>query len=295
MIRSMTGYGEAERETGIGLLRVEIKTVNHRFLSTNLRLPAAFDRYESPIRDWLREELTRGHVNYSLRLESLETDADEPGLKLNETRARQYFAILKDLKSKFDLPGEIDVALLSRFGDLVEREDTPRVEVPEDALREVTVEAARAVVGMREAEGKRLHDDLEERLEAIEASLERIRERAPERLTSERDRLRAAVRELAEGAGVDEDRVAREVAMLAERWDISEELVRLRSHIEQFRTLLDEPSPEPVGKRLSFLVQEMLRETNTIGSKANDAPIEHGVVAIKNEIERLREQADNVE
>lgn len=295
MIRSMTGYGDAERETPLGTLRVEMKTVNHRFLSTNLRLPSALDRHEAQIRDWLREELTRGHVNYSLRLDPVGDDGDEPRLVLNESRARQYHRVLTDLKSTLELPGEIDLALMARFNDLVEREETEAAEVPLEALCEVTLAATRAVVSMREAEGTRLRADLEARLEAIEGALAEIRERAPRRLTTERDRLREAVRELAEGAGVDEDRLAREIAMLAERWDISEEIVRLESHIGMFHSLLEEPSAEPVGKRLSFLVQEMLRETNTIGSKANDAAIEHGVVAIKNEIERLREQADNVE
>jgi len=295
MIRSMTGYGDAERDTPAGRLRVEIKSVNHRFFSSNLRLPAALDRHENAIREWLRQELVRGHVNYSLRIESAEGDADEPRLQLNEARARQYHRILHDMKRLLELPGEVDLGLMSRFGDLVEREDVEAVEIAEDDLREVTAAAARGVVRMREVEGERLRADLEERLAAIEAAMERVRERAPGRLTSERDRLREAVRELSQGAGVDEDRLAREIAMLAERWDISEELVRLRAHLDLFHSLLDEPSEEPVGKRLSFLVQEMLRETNTIGSKANDAAIEHEVVSIKNEIERLREQADNVE
>ena len=295
MIRSMTGFGEAERDTEAGRLRAEIRTVNHRFFSSNLRLPPAFERYEPSIRDWLRQQLQRGHINCSLRLETAEGGTDEPRFQLNEARARQYHRILTELKTTLDLPGDVDVGLLARYNDLIEREDVTRLDVPEDAIRDVTIEAARAVVHMREVEGRRLHDDLEERLNAIEIAMERVRAQAPARLIRERDRLRIAVRELTDGTNVDEDRLAREVAMLAERWDISEELVRLRAHIDLFRSLLDSDSAEPVGKRLSFVIQEMLRETNTIGSKANDAAIEHDVVSIKNEIERLREQADNVE
>ncbi|HEX6588794.1 MAG TPA: YicC/YloC family endoribonuclease [Longimicrobiales bacterium] len=295
MIRSMTGFGEAERETAAGRLRAEVRTVNHRFFSSNLRMPSALERFEPQIREWLRQELQRGHINASLRLETQDGGSDEPQLRLNEARARQYQRILNQLKTTLDLPGEVDVALLSRFSDLIEREDAERIEVDEDAVRAVTIEAARAVVRMREVEGKRLHDDLEGRLDAIRQAMERVRALAPARLIGERDRLRTAVKELSDGVGLDEDRLAREIAMLAERWDISEELVRLASHIDLFRELLDADSAEPVGKRLSFVVQEMLRETNTIGSKANDAAIEHQVVAIKNEIERLREQADNVE
>ena len=295
MIRSMTGFGEAERETAAGRLRAEIRTVNHRFFSSNLRMPSALERFEPQLREWLRQELQRGHINASLRLETAEGGADEPRLRLNEARARQYQRILGELKLALDLPGEVDVALLSRFSDLIEREDAEKIEIDEDAVRAVTIEAARAVVRMREMEGRRLHDDLEARLDAIEQAMQRVRALAPARLIAERDRLRVAVRDLSDGVGIDEDRLAREIAMLAERWDISEELVRLKSHIDLFRELLDADSAEPVGKRLSFVVQEMLRETNTIGSKANDAAIEHQVVAIKNEIERLREQADNVE
>ena len=295
MIRSMTGFGEAERETPAGRLRAEIRTVNHRFFSSNLRLPSALERFEPQIREWLRQELQRGHINASLRLETADGSADEPRFQLNEARARQYHRVLTELKTMLDLPGEVDLPLLAKYSDLIEREDAAKLEVEEDAVREVTIEAARAVVKMREVEGRRLHDDLEGRLDAIEQAMERVRAMAPARLVAERDRLRASVKELSSGVGIDEDRLAREIAMLAERWDISEELVRLKSHIDLFRELLDADSAEPVGKRLSFVVQEMLRETNTIGSKANDAAIEHQVVAIKNEIERLREQADNVE
>ena len=295
MIRRMTGFGEAERETAAGRLRAEIRTVNHRFFSSNLRMPSALERYEPQMREWLRLEIQRGHINASLRLETADGSSDEPRLRLNEVRARQYHRILTELKTTLDLPGEVDLAMLARHNDLIEREDAETIEIEEDVVRDVTVEAARAVVKMREVEGRRLHDDLEGRLDAIEQAMNRVRELAPARLAHERDRLRTSIAELAAGVGIDEDRLAREVAMIADRWDISEELVRLKAHIDLFQELLDADSAEPVGKRLSFVVQEMLRETNTIGSKANDAAIEHQVVGIKNEIERLREQADNVE
>jgi uncharacterized protein (TIGR00255 family) len=148
---------------------------------------------------------------------------------------------------------------------------------------------------MREDEGRRLHADLEGRVAAIEEALGTIEELAPARLAAERDRLREAVAELAGAVAVDEERLAQEIAYLAERWDINEELVRFRSHNELFRELLAADAAEPVGKRLGFLVQEMHREANTIGSKANHAAIAHRVVAIKEEVERLREQVENVE
>ena len=296
MIRSMTGFGDAEVETPAGLLRAEIRTVNHRFFSLNVRSPSALDRYEPAIREWLKSQLSRGHINITYRLADAEGDGEAgPRLGLDLDRARQYLRIFRSLGRELDLPGEVTLEMLTRQPDLVVREQAEATEVDEAAVREVTERAAAAVVVMREAEGRSLRADLEGRLEAIAAALAVIAERAPERLERERDRLRRSVAELAGEAGVDEDRVAREIAILADRWDISEEVVRLRSHIDHFRAMLDEESAEPVGKRLSFLVQEMHREANTIGSKANDAEIEHRVVAIKNEIERLREQVENVE
>jgi uncharacterized protein (TIGR00255 family) len=156
-------------------------------------------------------------------------------------------------------------------------------------------EAARKTAEMREEEGRRLLVDLEGRLDSISDALSIVAARAPERLIAERDRLRNAVRELADGIAVDEGRLAQEIAYLSERLDINEELVRFRSHLELFRELLSASAAEAVGKRLSFLVQEMHREANTIGSKANDAVISHSVIGIKEEIERLREQVENVE
>jgi uncharacterized protein (TIGR00255 family) len=296
MIRSMTGFGEVERETDAGRLRAEARTVNHRFFSLNLRVGRGVERFEPQIRDWLRALLPRGHVNFSLRLESPDADADEIVLRVNEAKARQYLRLLRTLNDDLGLPGEVDLRLLSRFTDLIVDDaevDRPTPDI--DSVQAVTESAARAVIAMRADEGLRLRIDLDERLSSIEATLARIALLAPARLVAERDRMRRVVAELLEGVPLDEDRIAREIAYIAERWDISEELVRLRSHIELFRETLADEGADPVGKRLSFLTQEMNRETNTIGSKANDAAVEHQVIAIKDEIERLREQIENVE
>lgn len=296
MIRSMTGFGEAELDTAAGRLRAELKTVNHRFFSAQLRLPAAAERFDGAIREWLRAFLPRGHVNYSLRIESPESGAaEEAALAVDVARGREYKRVLTKLKEELGLPGEVDLALLTRFSDLLTPADTARVELEPEAVRQVSEAAARAATVLREEEGRKLRADLEGRLAGMEAAMATCAERAPARLLAERDRLRAAVAQLAGDVAIDGDRLAREVAFLAERWDISEELVRLRSHIRLFRDLIESEDPEPVGKRLGFLVQEMHREANTIGSKANDAVIEHQVIALKDEIERLREQVDNVE
>ena len=292
----MTGFGEAERETPAGTLRVEIRTVNHRHLSVNFRGPNALSRWEPQIRDWLRAHLARGHANVSVRLDSSTSAAGAVGLRIDEERVRGYLALLTELRDRFGVGGEPDLATLLRLGDVIVRdEDGGPAELEVEELRTAVEDAARATAAMREEEGRRLHDDLEGRVAAIEDSLAAIAELAPSRLAAERDRLRAAVQELAAGVAVSEDRLAQEVAYLAERWDINEELVRFRAHNEAFRELLAADPEEPVGKRLSFLVQEMHREANTIGSKANHAGIAHRVVAVKEEVERLREQVENVE
>jgi uncharacterized protein (TIGR00255 family) len=296
MIRSMTGFGEAELDTAAGRLRAELKTVNHRFFSAQLRLPASAERFDGAIREWLRALLPRGHVNFSLRIESPDGAApDGLALSVDLLRAREYLRALRELQRALELPGEVDLGLLSRYSDLIVPADAARVELSQEAVRAVTEAAARAATELREEEGRKLYADLEGRLRGMEAAMQVCATQAPLRLVAERDRLRAAVGQLAGDVAVDEDRLAREIAFLAERWDISEELVRLGSHIKLFRDLLRSDDAEPVGKRLGFLVQEMHREANTIGSKANDASIEHQVIALKDEIERLREQVDNVE
>ena len=297
MIRSMTGFGEAERDTAAGRLRGEVRTVNHRYFSANLKIARALERYEPQIRDTLRAHLPRGHVNYALRLDPPDVDgASAPAVRVDEQRARQYVEQLRALKRALQLEGDVDVATVVRFPDvLVTAEEAAAPVVALEDVTAVTEQAARAAVAMREEEGRRLEADLDERLRSIAAALARVEGRAPERLITERDRMRRVVGELLGDLPLDEERVTREIAFMAERLDLSEEIVRLRSHIDLFRTSLAQQAGEPTGKRLSFLTQEMNRETNTIGSKANDAPIEHDVIAIKDEIERLREQVENVE
>jgi uncharacterized protein (TIGR00255 family) len=296
MIRSMTGFGEAEAATPAGRLRVELRSVNHRYLNVSTKLPPSLVRWEGDVREWLRRDFARGHVNVAVRLER-EGAAAAAGLRIDDDRVAAYLALFRELGTRFGVAGEPDVSLLTRFSDIFVRDDSD-AELPgvtAEELREVVERAAQAALVMRQDEGKRLEQDLENRLVAIEGSLDAIEAAAPLRLATERDRLRAAVEELVQGHRVDEARIAQEIAMLAERWDINEELVRFRSHIELFRELLASGAPEGVGKRLSFLVQEMHREANTTGSKANSAEIAHRVVAVKEEIERLREQVENVE
>lgn len=295
MIRSMTGFGEATADTPAGRLRAEIRTVNHRYFNPSIRLARGLDKFEPQVREWLRSHLSRGHIHFTLRLDR-EGETDGAGtLRVDHARARQYVDALNALRDELGLSGGIDVSMLSRFSDVLTWEEEADVEVEAQVVREVTESAAAAAARMRDEEGLRLAADLEERLVAIEAALADVVVRAPLRLAVERDRMRRVVAELLEGTIIDEDRIAREIAMIAERWDVSEEIVRLRSHIELFRESVAADASEPVGKRLGFLIQEMNREVNTIGAKSNDAPMEHAVIAMKEEVERLREQVENVE
>ena len=295
MIRSMTGYGEAHRDTPAGHLRLELKSVNHRFFNASIKTPAGFDRFERDLSDALRSRVSRGHVSLYLGVDR-RTAENGSGVRVDLERARGYKDALEELRRELGLAGSVELSMLARIGELFrapEPDAVPQVEV--EVLREMVDEAASALVALREAEGARLRQDMEARLESMARSLGIVADRSPERLVRERDRLREAVRELSGQVEVDPDRLAREVAYLAERWDINEEIVRFRAHISAFTEAMDGDGAEPVGKRLGFLVQEMHREANTIGSKANDAVIAEASIALKEEIERLREQVENVE
>ena len=297
MIRSMTGFGEAERALPRGHLRASVKTVNHRFFNAHLRTPSGFDHFEADLQQWLRGFFARGHVNLNLSLERERGTGDGPLLELDGDRARHYHTLLQELKDDLGLTGEVELGALFRFGDLIRTpESTEELEEVDVAvIREVTEEAAQRALEMRETEGARLEEDLLERLQVMEKELATVQNRAPARLAEERERLQEAIRELSGQEEVDQDRLAKEVAYLAERWDINEEIVRFRAHILAFRDTLGEGEGASVGKRLGFLVQEMHREANTIASKANDLEIGHASVSIREEIERLREQLENVE
>jgi uncharacterized protein (TIGR00255 family) len=290
----MTGYGDAERESEEGLVRIEVRTVNHRFFNTNIKTPPGFDRFERPIVDGLKRHLTRGHVSASLTIGRSATGASR--VSVDVERARGLKEALEGLRDELAVPGVVDLAMITRFTEIFRGSDPDRGSTLEpDWIEELADAAGAAARVMREAEGTRLERDLLERVDEMTVLLDRVERRAPERLRSERDRLSAAVAELSGQVEVDQDRLAREIAYLAERWDISEEIVRYRSHIDLFREALAADGSEPVGKRLGFLVQEMHREANTLGSKANDAEIAQASVGLKEEIERVREQVENVE
>jgi len=297
-IRSMTGYGEAERAWEHGSVRIEIRSVNHRHLAVQLRAPSALERHGSKVERALRDHFARGQLNVSVVVARLATAGDAAPIQPDVERARGYVEALRSLQRELGLEGQLDVSVLARFRDVFRDEDPleGKPEVSEAVLLEALDEAAKGLRAMREEEGAALATDLHARLAAMEGQLREVETLAPARLVAERDRLRAAIAKLLDGAvTVDEERLAREVAHLAERWDIHEEIVRFRSHVALFRETLRAGAADGVGKRLGFVAQELLREANTIGSKANDVEISRRVVALKEEIDRVREQVENVE
>jgi uncharacterized protein (TIGR00255 family) len=291
MISSMTGFGSAEGPLGDARVVVELRAVNHRFLAPALKLPQSLARYEGNIRDALRRRIARGHVTVTVRLM-----IDHAGERvIDEQRFVAYAAELRELAARHGLETQLDLATLLRLPGVVnDAAHEPEVESP-DELLQVMEKALDELSEMRLSEGKRIAAGLLERLGYIEAAVERIAARSPRRLREQHDRLKRGVSDLVGGLGVDPQRLAQEVAILADKLDVSEEIDRFRVHVAAFRDTLSAATGEPVGKRLSFLMQEMLREANTTGSKANDSPMLADVVSIKEELERIREQIENLE
>jgi uncharacterized protein (TIGR00255 family) len=293
----MTGFGSAEDQvpgSPGGRLRVDIRTVNHRFFNPQLKLPTELAGVESDLRERLRQLLERGHVSVTARW--LEGPDEEGGIRVDLARARQVLATAQQLKKKLKLKGTVDLAFVARQPDVLTsngaRNGEPAVIAWSD-VQPIFERAAKDVLAMREREGRALVTELNARLDALEMGGRAVEAQAPERLRAEHDRLKQAVIALTAGQQVDEQRLAVEIALLADRVDITEELVRFRAHIAAARDAL--ASDQAVGKQLGFLAQELLREVNTMGSKANDAKITQTVIAMKGELEKLREQLENLE
>jgi len=290
MIRSMTGFGSAEGTVGALRVSVEIRSVNHRFFSPSIKLPSALARFEPEVREALRRSISRGHVTVSARIDrSQATEA-----VIDEGRFGAYVKRLRDLKERYALDGDIDLATVLRLPEVIAGEN----EESQGTAAELVAIIERAVAALgtsRDAEGRRLARFLSDRVGLIEAGVSRLAERAPQRVVEHRDRLKEAVAELTGGVTLDEQRLAQEIAILADRLDVGEELDRFRSHLAAFREVIAGNGSDGVGKRLGFLLQELLREANTTGSKANDAAMVREVVAIKEELERIREQVENLE
>ncbi|HXV86973.1 MAG TPA: YicC/YloC family endoribonuclease [Gemmatimonadales bacterium] len=291
MPRSMTGFGTADVSVAGGLLQVELRSVNHRHLNLHFKLPADLQRLESDLRDRIRDRVERGHVTVAARW--LAEPVREGAARLDLGRAREYARLATELKSALALPGEVDLAWVARLPGVLQDGDTGRADVAAGEVLTALDAALAAMVSTRTIEGAALGAELERQVDVIERELAQVEQRAPARLAGERDRLQRAVAELLNGARLDEARLAQEIALHADRLDFREEIVRLRTHLAAARAAL--AATAACGRRLGFLGQEMLREINTIGSKANDAAIAHAVISMKEAVERFREQVENLE
>lgn len=292
MIRSMTGYGSAAVTREGGTVTVEARSVNSRGLKVVVKAPPGVEGWESELRALAESRARRGRLDLFVRVEGA---PETGGASLDEARVRKVLDACARLRDDFGVSGEPDVASLLRVGGIFRKTGEGAEFVPEmEDVKQAAVAALDLLVEMRDGEGARLEVDLRGRLAGLREAIDGAEALAPERLERERRRLRDAVADLA-GKALDEDRLLREIALIADRWEISEELVRARSHVEAFEEFLEAPVDEPVGRRLGFLVQELQREFNTLGAKANDSRISRLVVEAKNEIERLREQVENVE
>ncbi|MDP4179847.1 MAG: YicC/YloC family endoribonuclease [Bacillota bacterium] len=292
MIKSMTGFGRGEHQDDGKLFLVEIKTVNHRYSDAFIKMPRQLSYLEEKVRSEVSKVLSRGKIDVFISFEDY-TD-NSKSVVIDEPLAKAYINALGLLKEKYNLKDDISTSLIAKFPDVLKVE---KVEQDEEAiwnlLRIALINALESLVTMRQIEGESLKNDLLEKLKYIEKVLSDIELRAPEIVKEYKQKLETRIKELLDQQTIDENRIATEVAIFADRCSIDEEIQRLGSHIKQMRETMELDAT--VGRKLDFLVQEMNREINTIGSKANDLNITKNVVDLKSELEKIREQIQNIE
>ena len=292
MLRSMTGYGRGEDTLGGRRIVFEIKSVNHKYFEFNSRLPRGYQFLEDKLKAYIQGKISRGKVDVFLQIETLE-EADVQVL-VNHSLAGAYLAALRELKDRYRLPDEPSLALLSKYSDVFSVHRAPEDEdAVWDSVRQVADQAVQGFLRMREAEGARMREDILEKAGEIIRLVDKIEAITPETVEAYRERLRGKIEELLQDNRFDEQRVLTEVAIFADKVAVDEETVRLRSHFQQLEKLME--ADGPVGRKIDFLVQEMNREANTIGSKSVNSQIAYLVVDIKALIEKIREQVQNVE
>jgi uncharacterized protein (TIGR00255 family) len=286
----MTGFGAGDSPLGEGRLTMELRALNHRFLDVRVRLPAEIGEQVAFVEQLARERLDRGRIDVGVRL----SDAALPPPRFSLSRARALYASLQKLSSELAPGSEVPIATLAHFPDLLLEAADPAADGVRGALKSAFEQALERLQTMRETEGRALSSELRARLATLRELLRGMRERAGGLVEAQRTKLRERIERLLGGAtALDPQRIENEIALIADRSDATEEIARLESHFEQFERALDEPGP--VGRKLDFLLQEIGRELNTLGSKSPDAAVAHLVVDAKTELERIREQVQNVE
>ncbi|MGQ9652729.1 MAG: YicC/YloC family endoribonuclease [Thermodesulfobacteriota bacterium] len=291
MFRSMTGYGQAEVKGVRNRIAVEIRSLNSRYMDLNLRLPTGGWALEPKIRKGIGNRLRRGRIDVQVKWEPLNPE-EEPPVELHLGRAKAYLKALERLRDALGIAGMVDLGLMASFQDLISSRD-PSIEAEEEAVQRAVGLALDSLQEMKIAEGKAIQRDMEERLASMEQELEGLGTLAKRVVEGHLSRWRERLQLLMGEQRLDQGRLEQEMAIWVDKLDVTEELVRLKSHLQQFRSLMVEE--DPVGRRLEFLLQEMHREANTLGVRANDAEVSQRIAGFKAQIERLREQVQNVE
>lgn len=292
MIKSMTGYGSAKGQTGGLEITVELKSVNNRYLDTSVRLPRSFLFAEDAVKSAVQAHISRGKVDVFVSIDT--SLADDMTVKVNEPLLKGYIEAIRHISEEYSLANDLTALSVSRFPDVlsVEKKDLDAEDISA-ALCEVTERALCDFDAMRLREGEKLRDDVLSRLETIDALVATVERESPKTVAEYRSRLEQKMAEVLGTAGIDESRILAEAALFADHIAVDEETVRLRSHMAQLRTMINGNSP--TGRKIDFLIQEFNREANTIGSKCQNSDIAHVVVDLKSEIEKIREQIQNIE
>lgn len=292
MIYSMTGYGTAAGSSGKLALTVELKSVNNRFLDVSVRMPRTYSFAEDALKSLIQQRLVRGKVDVYVNIDASQDDSVV--IRLNEPVVRAYLAAFREMNETYAIRDDAGTAAFSRLPDvfITEKQPIDAETITTDLIR-TGGEAIDAILAMREKEGARLSADISDKLDELEKQRQHVAVRSPETVNEYRERLLAKMREVLESTGIDESRILTEAALFADKVAVDEELVRLDSHIRQFRELLH--TGGTVGRKLDFLIQELNREVNTIGSKCTDLDITKTVLDMKSVIEKIREQAQNIE
>ena len=289
MIKSMTGFAKAEMECETGKITGEVRALNSRYLEINLKLPKIDYLYEQKLRELAKKHIKRGKIDITMKWERISGEWSAP--KINEVAVRQYLDLVNVLKNVYGLKGDLTIENILTFRDILSYEENNNISA--DNLMQSFEDLLKKLNQERTKEGKLIQKDLKERLKKIMNNLSEIEDRWPLTIKVHEEKLKEKMIEITKSTSIDEIRVLQELAIYMERLDIAEEIMRLKGHIENFKSTLS--SPDAVGRKLDFIIQEMVRETNTIGSKSNDLYINERVVQIKVEIEKMREQAQNVE
>ncbi len=291
MIRSMTGFGRGEYEIEGRKYTVEIKSVNHKYADISIKLPRFLNAIENNIRQKVANNLSRGKIDVYISFENNSKDGTD--IKINKNLALSYISNFQSLAEEAGISKDINIIDIIRMPDVMNVEDDEDIEKYENELNNALDMALEHFVKMREVEGTKLVQDMQERITLIEEKVNEIKSYSKDVVPEYIEKLKARVKELMQGEQVDENRINQEIVIYSDKSSIEEELTRLDSHISQFKKMILGDSP--IGKKFDFLVQEMNRETNTIGSKANNINITNCVINIKTEIENIREQIQNIE